>query len=671
MRAWVRVLGSLAVIAVVATALVLPGPATSVASADEGFTSIQAGSGGNSHVSYTHVVVKLKSGATIEWLLQKISTWSYGSGSDSKYYSAVVEKQFPGTRIYLLRVTSGDAGALAKRLPAQKAQVEWAEAGIFAPTSETVRFQQAAFERFSAAAYERFSAAAYERFQQAAYERFSAAAYERFQQAAFERFSAAVYERFSQALYEQFRQAAYERFAQALYEEFGDAAAERFTAAAYERFTAAAYERFQLAAYEAFLAAVQEPFRQAVYEGFTQVSYERFNQAVYERFLQAVYERFMQAAFDAFGEAAFDRFAQAVFEEFLAGSTLSFDEADLEPFRQAVYERFAQAVYEDFSLAIAELLEDPDFNLALQQLLIDLLNALHAEQLARARDQYGIALIHALEAQGYATGSGVTVAVIDTGVYANHWLVADAIAPGGIDLVDGDNDPSDVGDGIDNNRNGYTDEGVGHGTFIAGLIHLVAPDAKILPIRAQNSEGDGWSFLVAEGIYQAVQKGAKVINLSLSIPESSTVLQEAIKDAQRSGAVIVAAAGNDGQKLALFPASYDNVIGVAAVGADSKKADFSNYGNRGVAVAAPGIDVYGPYPVRGTTGMAYWSGTSFATAFATGEAALVSQVNGGRNASRQTIHDVLSTATDLGDVDPVYGDELGSGLLNALAAVRN
>ncbi|MBI4304882.1 MAG: hypothetical protein HY678_01045, partial [Chloroflexi bacterium] len=230
LRLWARLLGSLAVVTALISAIALPGSVASVARADEGLTSIQAGSGGDSHVSYTHVVVKLKSGATIEWLLQKISTWQYSSGTGKGYYSAVVEKQFPGTRIYLLRVTSGDAGALANRLPVQKAQVEWAEAGIFAPTSETVRFQQAAFERFSAAAYERFSAAAYERFQQAAYERFSAAAYERFQQAAFERFSAAVYERFSQALYEQFRQAAYERFAQALYEQFGDAAAERFSA---------------------------------------------------------------------------------------------------------------------------------------------------------------------------------------------------------------------------------------------------------------------------------------------------------------------------------------------------------------------------------------------------------------------------------------------------------
>ncbi|MBI2965284.1 MAG: S8 family serine peptidase [Chloroflexi bacterium] len=674
-----------------------------------------ADSGSGQQVS-THVVVKLKPGAAIEWLLAKVSTWRYSSGGSEGYYRAVLEKSFPGTAIYVLRVTSGDAGSLAGRLPAQKAQVAWAEAGIFTPLAESNRFSPAAYERFNQAAFERFNQAAYERFSQVAYERFNQAAFERFSQAAYEKFSQAAYEKFAQAVFERFSQAAYERFAQATYEQFTQAAAEKFTQAAYDSFTAAAYEQFRQASYEKFSQAAYEQFRQAAvelfaqaaferfsqatFEKFSQAAYERFSQAIYEefsqavferftqaayeqlslavldRFSQAVFERFSQAAFEAFTQAVFERFSQAVYEELDQAELDRFSQAVYEEFSASVYERFSQTIYEEFSQAVRDSLagaivsvvDDPEFRLAFQQLLAEMFAAYQQEFGARIEGQPALAQIRAKEARAVARGDGITVAVIDTGVYLNHWYLAGALAADGIDLIDG-GAPNDVGDGIDNNGNGYSDEGVGHGTFIAGLVHLVAPGARILPVRAMDDEGAGWSFIVAEGIYRAVDAGADVINLSLSVPERSMVLQEALDYAERQGVVVVAAVGNDGEKLSLYPAADRSVTGVAAVDALNRKAEFSNYGNSSVSVAAPGVDLYGPYPAG--AGFAWWSGTSFSTGLVAGEAALVYQLNAGGNDPDGRVRSIIDdTARSLGASDPVYGVQLGKGLIDVLAAVQ-
>lgn len=665
--------------------------------------------------SSTHVVVKLKPGATIDWLLQKISTWRYGTGTGETYYRAVPEKSFPGTDIYILRVTSGDAATLANRLPVQKAQVAWAEPGIFSPIAEASRFSPAAYERFDQAAFERFNQATYEQFRQASYEKFAQAAYETFSQAAYEKFAQAAYEEFSQAIFEKFSQVAYERFAQAAYEEFSRAAADKFTQAAYEQFSLAAYEQFRQASYEKFSQAAYEQFRQAVVEQFVQAAFERFTQSVveefsriaYEEFSQAVYERFSQAAFEAFSEATYeqlsqavlDRFSQAVFEQFTQSAFEAFTQAVFERFAQTVYEefdqaaldRFSQTLYEEFSAAVYEqfrqsayeqfsqaiydsltgaitsVAEDPEFRQAFQHLLEEMVAAYQQEYAAKIESQPALAQIRATEAHAVARGDGVTVAVIDTGIYLNHWYLADAIAPGGVDLIDGGT-PNDVGDGVDNDGNGFVDDGVGHGTYIAGLIHVVAPGAKLLPIRAIDDEGAGWSFIVAEGIYRAVDAGADVINLSLSVDERSMVLQEALEYADRHGVVVVAAVGNDGEKLALYPATFDSVSGVAAVDSGNQKAGFSNYGNKSVAVAAPGVDLYGPYPAG--AGFAWWSGTSFSTGLVAGEAALVYQVKaGGNDVDSKVRQAIADTARSLGAVDPVYGEHLGKGLIDVRAAV--
>ena len=551
----------------------------------------------------THVVLKLTPSGDIGEILAHANTANGLKGE------AVLEKSFPQTTIHVLGGEGWDPRAVALRLN-QLDEVIWAEAGIITPTVESEAFSQSAFEQFSAAAFEQFSAAAFEQFSAAAYEQFSAAAFEQFTAAAFESFSQSAFEQFSAAAFEGFSAAAFEQFSAAAFESFSQSAFEQFSAAAYESFSAAAFEQFSMAAYEGFSAAAFEQFSAAAFEGFS------------------------AAAFEAFS--------------------------------QAFYEAFSQAVYEQFVAAVTAALEDAALRSVIDQLATDLILSIRSWQQVAAEGQIALDQINVPQAQAHATGAGVVVAVVDTGIALDHWFVEGAIAQGGVDLIDGDLVPNDEGDGIDNDANGLVDEGVGHGTFIAGLVHLVAPDAKLLPIRVQDSDGGGWSFIVAEGIYKAVDAGADVINISLSIPEKSWVLEEAIQYAMDAGVVVVAAAGNYGVRGDLFPAALnlENVLGVAAVDSAGRLAAFSNYGERTVEVVAPGVELYGPYP--GGTGMAYWSGTSFSAGLVSGEVALAHGLYGTGPAAAEA---TTATAILLPDVDPAYNCCLGSGLIDALGAV--
>lgn len=235
-------------------------------------------------------------------------------------------------------------------------------------------------------------------------------------------------------------------------------------------------------------------------------------------------------------------------------------------------------------------------------------------------DQQAIRRIRAREAWPESRGSGVIVAVLDTGVDAGHPQLRRRIAPGGVDLVDDDMDPSDPADGIDSDGDGLVDEAAGHGTFIAGLVLAVAPDAEILPIRILDSDGTGEAIDIARGIEIAIRSGARIVNLSLGMELESLVLQQVIdEEARRRGIVFVASAGNRNTDERQWPAGQDDVIGVAAVDPNDQKADFSNFGSW-VAVAAPGVGLVSTLP---SIAMGTWSGTSFASGLASGEAAVL------------------------------------------------
>ena len=188
-------------------------------------------------------------------------------------------------------------------------------------------------------------------------------------------------------------------------------------------------------------------------------------------------------------------------------------------------------------------------------------------------------------------GDGILVAVLDTGVDdSNPSLTGQTF--GGYDIV---NDMAFVTD-----KNG-------HGTACASLIAGkggeggvlgAAPKAKILPVKVMDDSGKSDGFAIAKGIVYAVEKGAKVINLSLGTTSETTLLDSAIDYALGKGVLIVAASGNEGKEGENYPSTVDGVLCVGAIDGEKWKAAFSNYGPK-VDLVAPGVLVAAAAPEGG------------------------------------------------------------------------
>lgn len=252
-------------------------------------------------------------------------------------------------------------------------------------------------------------------------------------------------------------------------------------------------------------------------------------------------------------------------------------------------------------------------------------------------------------------GQGVTVAVVDSGVDYSPQLAGRVTA---ITLKDGYGDCA------------------GHGTAVAGIIAAgdrreqgipftgVAPGAHILSVKV--NQGDkGRLGVLAQGIRDAATLGAQVINVSVTT-HASPVLLAAVRYALGRGAVIVAAAGNDTQagngtpasKGPFYPASYPGVLSVGAVTPGGALASFSDQ-RSGAAVTAPGLDVTSIWPGGYQEKL---EGTSFATAFVSGVAALV-RARYPRLSPAQVVYRIEATA------DGRAGPGTGAGLVNPLEAV--
>ena len=258
-------------------------------------------------------------------------------------------------------------------------------------------------------------------------------------------------------------------------------------------------------------------------------------------------------------------------------------------------------------------------------------------------------------------GAGVTVAVVDSGVDANPQFGNRVIS--GPDLVAGKK--PGIPPGADC---------VGHGTAVASIIAAapvsgvsftgVAPAARILSVKISGTE----SFPTAatpQGIMDAVQFGADVINLSLATPDDVPSLRHAVEYALKHNVVVVAAAGNDLPQQGTgpyYPASYPGVLAVGAVGPGGTLAPFSDR-HTPVSVTAPGVHVTTAYP--GTFPDAYdpdESGTSFAAAYVSGVVALVRAAHPGLTAA-QVVARIEATARG------PAGPGTGHGLIDPVRAV--
>jgi subtilisin family serine protease len=277
---------------------------------------------------------------------------------------------------------------------------------------------------------------------------------------------------------------------------------------------------------------------------------------------------------------------------------------------------------------------------------------------------YAPELIGAGEAQRCATGAGVVVAVLDTGVDPSHPLLQGHVLTGW-NALDDSGDTLDRGNGVDDNDNGYTDEMTGHGTHVAGIVAQVAPDAAILPVKVLDSDGSGDAFLLAAGIYYALDQGARVINLSLGSTYDARVIEDAVGVAANAGVVVVAAAGNADRAEPLeHPAADRGAVAVAATDADDRKTSFSNYGSV-VKLSAPGEGITSAFAGGGE---ATWSGTSMAAPFVSGAAALLVAAHPEWDGSA-VVGRLRQSAADIDSLNPDYTNELGTGRLDVAAAV--
>jgi thermitase len=286
--------------------------------------------------------------------------------------------------------------------------------------------------------------------------------------------------------------------------------------------------------------------------------------------------------------------------------------------------------------------------------------------------EYAAQALGLVSAHAISQGEGTTVAVVDTGAQLDHpALAANFEGVKRYDFVDNDKNPSDRPVGKDADCDGDKDEMVGHGTHVAGIVDFTAPAAKIMPLRVLDTEGYGNVFTIAKAVSFATSNGADVINLSLGSPSRSRLLQEEIKSATTNGVLVAAAAGNSNSSVPHYPAaggglaaSANGLVAVTSVSQYEKKSDFANYGSW-VDVAAPGEGIRSAFPV---SVYANWSGTSMATPFVSGQAALIHSVYGSLKPAGVE-EKIRCSARPLVVTDPVYATMLGAGRADAGASL--
>lgn len=277
-----------------------------------------------------------------------------------------------------------------------------------------------------------------------------------------------------------------------------------------------------------------------------------------------------------------------------------------------------------------------------------------------ANQGYGQHLLDLALAWNVTKGSAdVTIAIVDSGINPNHPEFAGHLVPG-YDFINNDDDPTDDH---------------GHGTHVAGIAAAelngigtvgVCPQCSLMPVKVLNQRNGGTWGSVSKGILFAVDNGADVINLSLGATITSTTLISSVQYALNNDVVVVAAAGNMASNTPFYPAAVPGVIGVSGTDSHDQYWQISNYGDY-IDVSAPAVNIYSSYyDLVNTSGYAYMSGTSMASPFVSGLAALIRS-----RRPELTVEEVTNliaeTAKDLGD--PGRDSLYGSGRVDAHQAL--
>jgi thermitase len=271
--------------------------------------------------------------------------------------------------------------------------------------------------------------------------------------------------------------------------------------------------------------------------------------------------------------------------------------------------------------------------------------------------QWALNRIQALELRQIATkNDSIIVAILDTGIDKYHEdLIGTVITE--INFTE-TNTPHDVN---------------GHGTHVAGIIAAIsdngkgivgiAPGVRLMNVKVADDKGLCNALDIARGIIWAVDNGAKVINISLEVAESSEVLEDAVEYAWKHGVLVVTAAGNDGNDVPVYPAGYDNTLAVAALTMEDYLAPLSNYGDW-VDVSAPGLNIFSTLPANK---YGYKTGTSFAAAYVSGVAAMLFNIASDTNGNGQ-VNDEVRAAIETGCQEIGISD-CGKGRLDAAGAI--
>ncbi len=311
----------------------------------------------------------------------------------------------------------------------------------------------------------------------------------------------------------------------------------------------------------------------------------------------------------------------------------------------------------------------------------------------------------------------ITIAIVDSGVQITHpdivpvlWTNRQEIAGnkkdddrnGLVDDINGWDFVNNTADPSPKFKAGFTENGVLHGTIIAGIaaaagnngqgISGVTWKSNVMVLKALDDKGNGDIASVVKAVDYATAKGANIINLSFTTFGLSKSLEKSIIKARAAGVIVVAPAGNDQQNSSgidlnrrpIYPACYRDaagkklVLGVAATDGLDQKTAFSGYGSNCIDIAAPGIGFYSTTvyaPDKSSAGKffnqyydGYWSGTSMAVPLVSGAIALVQGTNPSLSPD-QALNIVLSSSDNINALNPDYVNQLGSGRLNVAQAV--